>query len=59
MKNVENYMIEETLSDGITIMTANFHLIVLGIPLTPAQVKLKVSIDKSLTEPTFVTSGQL
>lgn len=39
MKNVENYMIEETLSDGITIMTANFHLI-LGIPLTPAQVKL-------------------
>lgn len=40
MKNVENYMIEETLSDGITIMTANFHLIVLGIPLTPVQVKL-------------------
>lgn len=40
MKNVENYMIEKTLSDGITIMTANFHLIVLGIPLTPAQVKI-------------------
>lgn len=51
MKIVENYMIEETLSDGIIIYDRKFlfNCSWYTLDVCTGQIKLEIFIDKSLT----------